>query len=276
MEKVINYAPYVYACRTGVDSSTKTFHVFILIPVAKSKSIHFFHHSASNIERGISIAENTLGIHLEAKRRYTKLGDKITANGQSFWAGYLSFEYSNNDSVPEADYEYTINVHKNDDAQPEKVIKVVYGDAEEVSQADFNELKDGDFALACPYAYLYQKEVKGKPVFFPQVLIPEVEKYSTTTSFKSNKREKEETLILPSRMVTSESINVQVINTASLKNEIGFIEVAINLDSEDNSLTVDYTPSDPEENRELLTRSTGGGKKRKKKKMKVRPKDPSM
>jgi len=271
MEKVINYAPYVYACRTGIDSATKTFHVFVLIPVAKSKSIHFFHHSASNIERGISIAENTLGIHLEAKRRYTRFGDKITANGQSFWAGYLSFEYSGNDNIPAVDYEYTINIHKDNNDQPEQVIKVVYGEVEELSQMDFNELKDGDFALACPYAYLYQKEVKGKSTFFSQVLIPKVEKNAITNSFEAT--QSGTTILVPSRMVTSENITVQVINNAPFESDekTGFIEVATSV-ADDGSLNFDYQHS-VDDNHFQKSRNPG---RRHKKKMIVRTKPASI
>jgi len=275
MKKVINYAPYVYACRTGMDSSTKTFHVFILIPVAKSKSIHFFHQSKVGIERGISLKENTLGIHFEAKRRYTKFGDKIISNGQSFWAGYISFEYSGNDNVPEDNYEYTINVHKKEDGQPEKVIKVVYGDAEELSQADFNELKDGDFALACPYAYLYKKEVKGKTTFFSEVLIPTIEKNADSSPFESNPKEAGTTLLIPSRMVTSNNITVQVIQNAPFETEqeVGFIEVSTSVD--DGTLGFEYKNSN---DNILLSKSRGDTEKQKKrkKKLKIRLKGASM
>jgi len=273
-KKVINYAPYVYACRTGMDSSTKTFHVFVLVPVAKSKSIHFFHQSKAGIERGINLAENTLGIHLQANRRSTKFGDKITANGQAFWAGYISFEYSGNENIPTADYEYTINVHKNDDGQADNAIKVVYGDVEELSQADFNELKDGDFALACPYAYLYQKEIKGKTTFFSEVLIPEIEKNVAANPFASNQETANTALVVPSRMVTSENIAIQVIENAPFETELeeNFIEVSTSINN-NGSLDFDYKNSN--DNQGLLKSRNGGGGGKKKKKMKVRTKPAS-
>lgn len=274
MKKVINYAPYVYACRTGQGSLTKTFHVFILVPVAKSKSVRFFHQSTAGIERGISLAANTLGIHLEAKRGHSEFGDKIVYNKQSFWAGYISFEYTEVDSIPEADYEYSINLHKNKDGALDKSIKVLYGDAEELSQADFNELKDGDFALACPYAYLYKEDVKGQPTFFSGTLIPEIEKYSLATSFEPNKKEDDSTLLLPARVVTLKNIAIQVIKNAPFIDDqaAGFIEVSTNIDEEDGSLDVDYKYSRLPE---IKKRGPGIGKRRGKKKMKVRTKSTS-
>jgi len=269
MEKVINYAPYVYACRTGRDDSTKTIHVFVLVPVAKSKSMHFFHQSAAGIERGISLAENTLGIHLEAKRRYTKFGDKIISNGHAFWAGYISFEYSGTEHIPAADYEYTVNIHKSDKGMPDKVIKVIYEDIEVLSQADFNELKDGDFALACPYAYLYQKEVKGKTTFFSQILIPEAGKNAEWNPFVANQKGGKTVLSAQSRMITSDNIMIQVIDNTPFETEktTGFIEVATSKDSEDDTLNFEYDYS--LDNQPLLEKR-GPGRRRSKKKMKVR------
>ncbi len=270
MAKVINYAPYVYACRTGMEHATKTFHVFILVPIPKSKSIHFFHRSASNIERGVSIAENTLGIHLQTRRGHSEFGDKITADSKAFWAGYLSFEYLDTDNIPKSDYEYVINIHKDKDGKPEKTISVLYGDAEELSQADFNELKDGDFALACPYAYLYQKEIKGKSIFFSQVLIPEVEKNAIPSSFGYNQKAGKTALLLPSRMLTSDNIAIQAINNEPFEGETAtsFIEVATNVTAE-GSLDFEYSNNQP-----LLKfrGGGGGGGKKRKKKMIVRPK----
>ncbi len=263
MQKAINYAPYVYACRTSLDDVT-TVHVFTLIPIPKSKSIHFFHKSTLGIDRGISIEENTLGIHLESKRSRTEFGDKIVSNNQTFWAGYISFEYSGIDNMPDDNYEYSINVHKNKDGQPKKAIKIIYKDIETLSQVDFNELKDGDFALACPYAYLYQKEVRKQITFFPQVLIPALEKYADTPPFESNRTEEGTTLILPTRMVTSASITIQTVNTTSQE---ASIEVSSEDDNNAHSLTVDYA------SKQFLSRSPG---QRKKKKMKVRVKGSSM
>ncbi len=278
MKNVTNYAPYVYACRTGQDSTTKTFHVFVLVPIAKSKSVHFFHQSASGIERGISVAENTLSIHLIAKRGHSEFGDKIVSNSQTFWAGYISFEYTGSDSIPETDYEYRINIHTNKDGVADKTISVLYGDAEELSQADFNELKDGDFALACPYAYLYKKEVKGQATFFSETLIPEMEKYSDATSFDTNQNGKDATLLLPTRVVTLKNIAIQAVKNTPFvdEQETGFIEVSTDIDGEDGSLKIDYKHSSlPEDNQRLL-KKRGPGERRKKKKMKVRTKDTSV
>lgn len=277
MQDVINYAPYVYACRTGQDSTAKTFHVFILVPVAKSKSVHFFHKSASGIERGISVAEKTLGIHLEAKRGHSEFGDKVVSNSQSFWAGYISFEYSDMDSIPEADYEYSINIHKNKDGVADKTISVLYGDAEELSPTDFNELKDGDFALACPYAYLYKKAVKGQTTFFSETLIPEMEKYAAAaaTSFDINRKGEDSTLLLPTRVVILKNIAIQIVKNAPFVDEqgTGFIEVSTDIDSDDGSLKVDYKHSRLPEDKQQSMKKRGPGGRSKKKKMKVQTKD---
>lgn len=266
MQNAVNYAPYVYACRTSSEDAT-TFHVFVLVPIPKSKSVHFFHKSALGIERGIHIKENTLGIHLTAKRRRSEFGNRIVSKGRTFWAGYISLEYPDADSTPSDDYEYSINVHKNEDGQAENAIKVLFGEAEVLSSSDFNELKDGDFALACPYAYLYQKERKGQVTFFPQVLIPDVENIADHTTFEYASKEEGSTLVVPTHLVTADNIAIQVI--PHTQQGASLVDVSATVDSDNNLLTVDYTPKA----NQLKTRVP---RHRKKKKMKVRTKGNSM
>ena len=170
-----NYVPHVYACRTGINSSTKTFHLFVIVPIAKSKSISPLTRPTKGINDGFSIApdDKGIGIHLQTGRRTALFGDKLMTDNQAYWASYFSFEYSARNHPSDAsDYAFTLNIHKDYDANADETIEVFYGDVEEVNEATFQELKDGEIALNCPYTYLDQTILDPTPT----ILMPEIQK----------------------------------------------------------------------------------------------------
>lgn len=170
-----NYIPHVYACRTGINSSTKTFHLFVIVPIAKSKFISPLTRPNEDIIDGFSMdsEDKGIGIHLQMGRRTAVFGDKLMTGNQTYWASYFSFEYTDgNHPTDSADYVFTLNMHKDRDGKPDKTLKVFYGDVEEVDEATFQELKDGEIALDCPYVYLDQTIIDATPT----ILMPEIQK----------------------------------------------------------------------------------------------------
>ena len=170
-----NYVPHVYACRTGINSSTKTFHLFVIVPIAKSKFISPLTRPNEDIIDGFSINADDKGIdiHLQTGRRTAVFGDKLMTDNQTYWASYFSFEYTRgNHPTDSTDYAFTLNIHKNRDAKPDQAITVVYGDVEEMEEATFQELKDGEIALDCPYVFLDQTISDAVPT----ILMPEIQK----------------------------------------------------------------------------------------------------
>ena len=178
MQEIVNYSPYVYACRTGQNSSTKIFHLFVLVPIARRKFISLLNRPKADIKGGFSFKPTTQGIHFQIGTRNMAFGDKIMSNGQTFWATYLSFEYAAGNHISESEnYTFDIHIHKDRDGQPDRTISLVYDEVEELNEATFHEIKDGEIALNCPYLYVDQNVIDATPV----VLVPEIKKLEVLT-----------------------------------------------------------------------------------------------
>ena len=211
-----NYVPHIYACKTGINSSTKTFHLFALIPIARSKSISPLTRPDVDIVDGFSFhpEDKGIGIHLQTSSRTAVFGDKLMSDNQTYWASYFSFEYSDGNHPSNAsDYSFTLNIHKDRDANADETIEVFYGDVEEVDEATFQELKDGEIALGCPYVYLDQKTVDAQPV----ILMPEIKKIKMTgVTTDASANSGSQVTLKPTSIATAASRQVILLDGSSI------------------------------------------------------------
>ena len=172
MSKVINYAPYVFGCKAEVDK-TLILNLFVMVPIAKTRFIGLFNRPDLGIKNGFNAEKgNRLNIHLNSNKRVTAFGDKLVVGDKFYWGGCFSFKYS--DTVDLSNYVFTINIHRNNQQTPFKKIGLVYDDIEAISFNEFNQFKDGGFAIDCPYIYLDQ--IKGNSSDM-QFLIPRIKFY---------------------------------------------------------------------------------------------------
>lgn len=213
MREAVNYSPYVYACRTGKDNSTKTFHLFVLVPIPKRKYISLLTDSDLGISGGFSFEQDTQGIHFQIGTRNTAFGDKFLSGKQMYWATYISFDYSVGNHIADSeDYVYEINIHKNRDGRPDKTISILYGEVDEISSADFYELKDGELALNCPYVYVDQNKTDAAPM----ALIPEIQPIELVAEqiMTSDSRQ---TVLQPSGIATAASRQIVLVATENIR-----------------------------------------------------------
>lgn len=240
MTKITRNAPHLYACRTGKNDVTKTFHLFVLLPIAKSKNVRFWNNTASIVENGFSYKLDEQGIHFQLDNEPSSLGEKIVTGGQTYWGIYISFEYSEGNYIDESSkYAFTVNIHKANKRKPEKKITIYYEDAEEIDEEEFNLIRDGEFATDCPYVYLNQMDKKG--IANPIVLVPTFEQLELVAA--TNNKSKRPSNI---EMVISREVKVKQVENVERTGD--FYEAI--------------------EGEEVLVKARGNNKSKKKKKKK--------
>lgn len=240
MTKITRNAPHLYACRTGKNGATKIFHLFVLLPIAKSKNVRFWNNTASIVENGFSYQLDEQGIHFQLDNEPSSLGEKIVTAGQTYWGIYISFKYSEGNYIDESSqYAFTVNIHKANKRKPEKKITIYYEDAEEIEAEAFNLIKDGEFASDCPYVYLNQMDKKD--MVNPITLVPTFEQLELVAA--TNNKSKRPSSI---EMIINREVKVKQVKNVDYT--VGFYEAI--------------------EGEEVLVKTRGDNKSKKKKKKK--------
>jgi len=172
MREVIPYAPYVFACKTIQKSGDELIHLFTMIPIARTRFIQL-RDGRFGIKKGFKAKNDSrLGIHLEVKNTATAFGDKLAVGEDYYWGGCFSLKFPAA-TIP-SDYVFTIHLHKGNTKKPHSQIGLVYSEIEEIGLAEFYQMKDGGFALDCPYIYVDQEKPNSAK---PKFLIPNIQKY---------------------------------------------------------------------------------------------------
>jgi len=178
--KVIKYAPYTYTAKVEL-SDREIFHVFVIIPIEKGKTIVPF--SKYNAD-GIQTYENSKEILLKVINEENNngflaspeiFGQVIPQEGQLFWANHFSFDFPNNYAVLDPhNYEFTVEVYNkvtSELVESRNSTTVLYTDADSY-QYQLEELADDILAIGCPYLYLAQQVENNTDKLLPKLLIP--------------------------------------------------------------------------------------------------------
>jgi len=243
MKEVINYAPYVFACKTIHENGDELIHLFTMIPIARTRFIqlrdgHF------GIKKGFKVEkEGRLGIHLEVKKTATAFGDKLAVGEEYYWGSCFSLKFPAA-AIP-SDYVFTIYLHRGKTKKTHREIGLAYRDIEKIGLAEFYQFKDGGFALDCPYIYVNQaRPTSTKPKF----LIPNIQKYGLDLKPVGG-------MVLPSEVSDSGSFSVTKEEGIMVENDV-FYEGAGTFDIGAYSEPVDGLTKRPRRRPRMRIRST--------------------
>lgn len=162
MEKVTNYAPYVYAAIVDLEYK-EVFNIFVMIPLEDNKSVIVL--PSANED------EESRDISMEILSQTPNTDEIISSNGSLYWKKHFSFDYFEGDQHADLEpenIEFNIRLKYKEE---ESIITIIYADAEALDSLD--AIKHNDVALTCPYIYMYKvSDPKRDKEYFPKTLIP--------------------------------------------------------------------------------------------------------